>query len=109
MCGVEGDLQQLALGADRFEGGFAGLLELALQPWCDSFDQFFGRADIADQCGRDADSECDFFNSIGALEAYRQDDCIFRPFERPGARDRVDAAGCVQQRLSGAGGTGALL
>ena len=44
MCGVEGDFEQLALGADGFQGGFARLFEFALEPWRDSLDQFFGES-----------------------------------------------------------------
>src|SRR5580704_4847949 len=68
-CVVEGDFQQLALGPDRFQCGFAGLFEFALHPWCDSFDQFFWRVVCADQAARDSECECDFLDSVRAFQA----------------------------------------
>ena len=92
MGGVEGNLEQLALGADGLEGGFAGLLEFALEPWRDSVDQFFGRVSGVDQCGRDAESERNLFDSVGAFEAERKYDGVIGSLERASIGDRVDAA-----------------
>jgi hypothetical protein len=99
---------ELAIGANRFQRGLAGLLEFALEPWGETFEQFFRRV-LAGKCGRDSEFEGDFLDAVGALEAEREHEDVGGALGRSSVDERVDTATGVQRRLSCARGAGALL
>jgi hypothetical protein len=82
------------LGANRLQRGLARWLELALEPPRYPFEQFFRgvRINGAEQSRRDTVLECYPFDSVGALEAERQDDGVGGAPSGAGDDNRVEAA-----------------
>ena len=76
---IEEDFVEAAFGANRFEGGLAGDLELAFEPRAYSRDQSVGGGGSANRA-IDTASEDHAFDAVG-------------PFEREGQDDRAGVVG----------------